>query len=127
MEQYIYGRWTAEDADHLKIIIGDPAGQTTWEYLALLLVLVVFGFENRETGLILLGDGQPQFVDQLEGGQEPREDLSRTCLAASSSWMEVCLRPPPERAEHLGGRAEPDLRTRRESARPARISRRSGL
>ena len=55
-ESYFYGSWAPEDSKMIGYELGDPAGQTIWEYICLLLVLMVFGAENRGAGLAILGD-----------------------------------------------------------------------
>ena len=49
-------QWSAADAADLETEIGDPAGQTSWELLALFLTLVLWGRSRRGPGLALLGD-----------------------------------------------------------------------
>jgi len=48
--------WSAESADYLGIPLGRPEGQTAWEYLVVLLVLMVWGSRFAKPGLSIAGD-----------------------------------------------------------------------
>ena len=53
---FFTGAWTEEDAEVVGARLGEPDGQTAWEYLTLFLVLLAFGTDSRRTGLVILGD-----------------------------------------------------------------------
>ena len=53
---YFAGRWTEDDAKFVDTRLGDPAGQTSLEYVTLFMSLVIFGANHRGTGLAVLGD-----------------------------------------------------------------------
>ena len=48
--------WSAADAADLQTVIGAAAGQTTWELLAILISLNLWGTRYRSQGLAILGD-----------------------------------------------------------------------
>ena len=54
--EYGMTEWQPRDAARLATTIGAPDGQTTWEYVVILLGLIVWGAEHRATGLAVLGD-----------------------------------------------------------------------
>jgi len=54
--EYAWCAWTASSAKRLEIDIGTPAGQTAWEYLALLLALILWASRFSAQGLAVLGD-----------------------------------------------------------------------
>ena len=54
--EYAWCAWTPQTAAHLGIDIGSPAGQTTWEYVAVLLALLLWGTRFCSEGLAVLGD-----------------------------------------------------------------------
>ena len=53
---YFMGKWTEQDAKIVGAPLGDPAGQTSWEYVTLFIALYVFASDHRGTGLAVLGD-----------------------------------------------------------------------
>ena len=63
---YFFGTWTEDDALVVGSPLGDPSGQTAWEYLALFLVLLTYGAAYRKTGVILLGDNLASLTLALE-------------------------------------------------------------
>ena len=74
--------WTAADARELKIDIGSPAGQTTWELLALFVCLVLWGRAHRGQGLALLGDN----LASLEAALHLRGRGALSQIAREISW-----------------------------------------
>ena len=72
-------------AEHLGVTIGLPAGQTTWEYLVILLALEIWAARFRSSGLLLLGDN----LGALEGAlnHRGRGDLSK--ITRELSWRQV--------------------------------------
>jgi len=48
--------WTARDAKRFRVELGSPRGQTTWEYLVVLLALDLWADRFRASGVALLGD-----------------------------------------------------------------------
>ena len=74
--------WQPTDAKELQTTVGKPAGQTTWELLALLVTLVLWGRSHRGHGIALLGDNTAslQAALQLRG----RGALAR--IAREISW-----------------------------------------
>ena len=54
--EYIVIAWSPELAAKLNVVIGEPAGQTTWEYFTLLVVLVMWGPGHETKALAVLGD-----------------------------------------------------------------------
>ena len=54
--EYFHVTWTPALARRLRVKIGDPAGQTLWEYLTVLLSLMTWASKHRRSGLHLQGD-----------------------------------------------------------------------
>jgi len=54
--EFIDLRWSTATAHKLGAPIGDPAGQTTWEYLTLLVSLPTWGAEYSEKGVAMLNN-----------------------------------------------------------------------
>jgi len=53
---FFTGAWSEADAELVGARLGEPDGQTAWEYLTLFLCLLAFGTDTRRTGLVILGD-----------------------------------------------------------------------
>ena len=68
---YFYGNWSADEERDLGVVIGDPAHQTTFEFLALFMVLLVFGTEFSDVGLAIVGDNTASLslALSLKGGK----------------------------------------------------------
>ena len=66
-KEYAVIAWTPQDAKKLSTKIGSPDGQTSWEYLVVLLGLLIWGSEQRSTGIAILGDN----LAALGGGSKP--------------------------------------------------------
>jgi len=66
-KEYAVIAWTPQDAKKLSTKIGSPDGQTSWEYLVVLLGLLIWGSEHRSTGIAILGDN----LAALGGGSKP--------------------------------------------------------
>ena len=112
--EYGYGYWTTDDAEQLGIAIGKPDGQTTWEYLALFIVLATHGHVHRSTGLALLGDNLASLnlALNLKGsaslGRISREIAWRRVRAG---WRYACGHLPSEQnqlADDLSRVHQPD-------------------
>ena len=91
--------WTKSDAEAIDARIGEPAGQTTFEYLTLFLVLVVFGTEFRGEGLIILGDNIGALENALNlKGKRALSRISREIAwrRARRGWRYVCGHLPAE-------------------------------
>ena len=74
--------WSETDASSLDVVIGQPAGQTTWELLAIFYSLVLWGRAHRGHGLILLGDN----LAALESALNLRGRGSLAKLGRELSW-----------------------------------------
>jgi len=83
--EYAIMRWTPEDAKALGTEIGQPAGQTAWEYAALLLAMCVWGRECNGTGLAVLGDNLASLNGLLSG----RGRGTLTKLTREMAWRKV--------------------------------------
>jgi len=71
-------RWTADLATRLGAPIGDPAGQTSWEYLALLVSLLTWGSECAAEGVAILGDNTGALANSLSfKGKGAQAQISR--------------------------------------------------
>ena len=85
--KYFYGSWTAEEEKVVHATIGDPDGQTSWEYLALLISLVIFGYIHRVKGLILLGDN----IGSLNLALTLKGDKALGRISREIAWRRVRL------------------------------------
>ena len=74
--------WTPADAKELKTVIGAPAGQTTWELLAVFLCLVLWGRTHRGHGIALLGDN----LASLEAALHLKGKGALAQIAREISW-----------------------------------------
>ena len=77
--------WTKEHAVKLGLTIGDPAGQTTWEFVTLLVALVLWGGTYRDVGLALLGDN----IAALGGAANLRGRGSMVAVSRELAWRQV--------------------------------------
>jgi len=55
-KEFAHCSWSEKTAKRVGLTIGESSGQTFWEYLAILLVMEVWGTEWRSEGLAVLGD-----------------------------------------------------------------------
>jgi len=83
--EYAEVRWRRRDAKKLKTSIGSPDGQTTWEYVVVLLGLLIWGSEHRETGLALLGDN----LAALGGALSMKGRGSLSTVTRELAWRRV--------------------------------------
>ena len=84
---YFEGAWTEEDARVVEAPLGDPAGQTSWEYLALFLVLLTFATDYRATGVIILGDN----ISSLNLALELKGDKVLGRISREIAWRRIRL------------------------------------
>ena len=56
VQQWFSTSWSADDALHLGLVIGEPDGMSTWEFACLFLCLETWTSENAKTGLLIAGD-----------------------------------------------------------------------
>ena len=80
-------RWRRRDAKKLATTIGSPDGQTTWEYVVVLLGLMIWGEEHKGTGLAILGDN----LAALGGALSMKGRGSLTTVTRELSWRRVRL------------------------------------
>jgi len=85
--EYVEAPWQEQDATKLRTRIGIPDGQTSWEYLAILLGLLVWGTEFRHCGLAILGDN----LASLSGSLTLRGRGQLTTITKELSWRKVRL------------------------------------
>ena len=78
-------KWLPCDAKRLKTTIGAPDGQTTWEYVVILLALLLWGFEHRGSGLALLGDN----LAALNGALHLKGRGQLAAVTKEISWRRV--------------------------------------
>jgi len=64
--EYWVTRWTDDDAKKFQTTLGDPAAQTAWEYLAVLLSLIIWAPSFTNVGLAILGDNLASLTGVLE-------------------------------------------------------------
>ena len=80
--KYMYGKWTPEDAQLLKVQIGNCAAQTVFEYLALFIALAEFGYQYRTPGIVVLGDN----VASLTLSLNLKGDKSLNLISREIAW-----------------------------------------
>ena len=73
VKEYFVTQWTGSLAARLGVKVGEAAGQTAWEFLALLLVLIVWGEGYVEKSLAVLGDNTASL--QIAISLRPKESL----------------------------------------------------
>ena len=83
--KYFYGCWTADEEKKLDVKIGEPHGQTTWEYLTLFLALVLFGYRYRVSGIIITGDN----IASLNLALTLKGDKSLNLISREMAWRRV--------------------------------------
>ena len=83
--EYAVVRWRKRDAKKLATKIGLPDGQTTWEYLVVLLGLIVWGAEHSKPGLALLGDN----LAALNGALSMKGKGSLATVTRELAWRRV--------------------------------------
>jgi len=85
--EYLELAWTPQLAHHLGEKIGQPGGQSTWEFLTLFLVLMVWGSEFKEAGLAIAGDSTAALSSALRlRGRGGMNKISREL-----SWRKIRL------------------------------------
>jgi len=77
--------WCSKLARHLQTEIGDPGGQTTWEYLSLLVCLLLWGARFRTEGIALLGDN----ISSLSGVLTLKGKNALNLITRELSWRKV--------------------------------------
>jgi len=77
--------WSCDLARLLQTQIGDTSGQTTWEYLAIFVSLLVWGSRFRTEGLAILGDN----LASLSGALNLKGRSSLTLITKEISWRKV--------------------------------------
>ena len=82
LTEYWALEWSGVDAAELQAEIGSPAAQTTWEFLALFVTLVLWGRTFRGPGLVLLGDN----LGPLEAALNLRGRGALSKIAREIAW-----------------------------------------
>jgi len=77
--------WTSLDEKQLKVKIGDPAGQTAFEYYAILLTLIIFATRFRDTGLAILSDN----IAAVNGAITLKGKNNLTIVTRELAWRKV--------------------------------------
>jgi hypothetical protein len=83
--EYTWCAWTPRTAERLGHVIGSSAGQTSWEYLGVLLVLLLWGARFRAEGLAILGDNMASLNALLTF--RGRRDLAR--VTRELAWRKI--------------------------------------
>jgi len=81
--------WTEEDAKELGYELYDPAGQTAWEYLCILLTLILWAPRFKAEGLALLGDNLAALTGAISlRGKNRLTRITRelTCRKVKGAW-----------------------------------------
>jgi len=76
--------WTEEMARKFQTKIGDPSGQTTWEYFMFFVCLLTWASEHRD-GLLLLGDN----LSSLAGILNLRGRSALNSITKEIAWRRV--------------------------------------
>ena len=82
---FIRMAWTKRWADRLGCTIGEPHGQTTWEFLTLLLAMLQWGTAYKDIGIAIVGDNTAALSAALSF--KGRGGL--TILTREFSWRKV--------------------------------------
>ena len=77
--------WNEVWAARLQCKIGRPEGQTTWEYVMLLLTLLKWGTETRQGGMALIGDN----TASLSAAANLKGRGVLTAISRELSWRKV--------------------------------------
>jgi len=77
--------WTDKHAKQVGEVVGQPAGQSTWEYLTLYIALRVWGTGLRERGLSLVGDNTSALSAAISG--KGKKGMNR--ISCELSWRKV--------------------------------------
>ena len=86
--EYWAASWDADTASRLGVKVGQPHGQTAWEYLVALLSLIIWGVEFSCVGLRLLGDN----LAALNGALSLRGRGGLTQITKEFAWGKVRFR-----------------------------------
>jgi len=114
--EYWYGKWTKDSVGHLSVQIGSPASQCFWEFLALLVSLVLWGDGFCQEALQVVGDNVGALSNALSlKGSGPMLAISRELAwrRARRNWQYV--------VGHIATEANsvPDALSRQFDPRPA--------
>ena len=77
--------WSSDLASLLQTSVGDPSAQTTWEYLAVLICLLIWGKRFSQQGLAVLGDN----LASLTGTLNLKGRKSLNAISRELSWRQV--------------------------------------
>jgi len=83
--EYAAIAWTPQDARRFKVALGSPSGQTTWEYLIILLALDLWACRFRETGVAVLGDN----IAALNGALSLKGKSELNRITRELAWRKV--------------------------------------
>ena len=112
--EYFVTAWSRQMADEVGENLGDPAGQSTWEYLTLYIALLVWGSRFRHSGLALVGDNTASLSAAVSGkGKRGMNHISAEIAwrKVRFSWRYAVSHLPTEHnsvADHLSRMASPD-------------------
>jgi len=84
-QEYFSVRWSSSVASRLRTSIGCPSGQTSWEYLIVLLALLVWASRFSATGVAILGDN----LAALNGMLSLRGKNALTAITREVAWRKV--------------------------------------
>ena len=85
--EYWYVVWDERWATSLQTSVGIPDGQTSWEFLTLVLSLCTWASSYKERGLAVLGDN----IGALSGGANLRGKGPLAAIARELAWRKVRL------------------------------------
>jgi len=77
--------WSSVTAARFKVALGSPKGQTTWEYLVILLALELWADRFRSTGIAVMGDNLAALNGAIS--LKGRSELSR--ITREMAWRKV--------------------------------------
>ena len=92
--------WTVADAQALQTQLGQASGQTSWELLAILVALCVWGRQHRVQGIAILGDNVASLEAALHlKGKNALSRISREIAwrRCREGWRYVVGHLPSER------------------------------
>ena len=98
--EYMHCTWDESTVQHLGVCIGDPRHQTLWEFLTLLMSLMIWGGNFLTEEVALLGDNTASLADALDlKGRGVLMDIARelSWRKARFGWQFAVGHVPSER------------------------------
>jgi len=85
--EFLVLQWSATVAEHLHVTIGEPHGQTMWEYLIIYVSLLCWGSRCRHHGVAIMGDN----LSALSGTLNLKGKSHLTKITREIAWRKCRL------------------------------------